>query len=79
MMLSKDNIATGIGLLRDLLAVILSVAILFGADFTNDQVAGILLLVTTLGAFGSWAYTIWKSRQEEDNEINERMVKRLDN
>lgn len=47
---------TGIGLLRDVVAAVLGVAILFGANFSNDQIAGVLLVVTTLGALGTWAW-----------------------
>lgn len=53
---------TGIGLLRDAIAAALALAILFGAHVSNDQVAGILLLVTTVAAFGTWAYGARKSK-----------------
>ena len=51
---------TGLGLLRDVVAAALALAILFNLDISDEQVAGILLLVTTVGAFGTWAY---KSRK----------------
>lgn len=51
---------TGLGLLRDVIAAILALGILFGLSFSDEQVAGILLLVSTLGAFGTWA---WKARK----------------
>lgn len=54
---------TGLGLLRDLVAATLALAILFGAELSDDQVAGVLLLVTTAGAFGTWAYSARKVRK----------------
>lgn len=53
---------TGLGLLRDMVAAALALAILFGVDLTDDQVAGILALIVTAGAFGSWAYSTLKNR-----------------
>ena len=49
-----------LGYLRDFIAAGLGLAILFGADFTDDQIAGILLLVTTAGALISYAYQRWQ-------------------
>ena len=43
-----------IGYIRDLAAAVIGLAILFGANFSNDQVAGILLVVTTAGALVSY-------------------------
>jgi uncharacterized membrane protein YoaK (UPF0700 family) len=51
---------TFVGLLRDFVAAALGLAILFGANFSDDQVAGILLFVTTVVALGTWLY---KSRR----------------
>lgn len=45
-----------IGLVRDVVVAAIGLAILFGANFTDEQVAGILLLITTVGALGSWLY-----------------------
>jgi hypothetical protein len=53
---------TGIGLLRDVFAAALALAILFGVGFSDDQVAGLLLLFTTAGAFGTWAYGAYRRR-----------------
>lgn len=53
---------TGLGLLRDVIAAALALGILFGLSFSDEQVAGILLLATTLGAFGTWAYKSVKSK-----------------
>lgn len=53
---------TGIGLLRDVVAAALGLAILFGVSFTDEQIAGVLLFVTTAGAFGTWAYGAYKAR-----------------
>lgn len=50
------NLKVGLGLLRDVVAASLALAILFGLKLSDDQIAGILLLVTTLGAFGTWVY-----------------------
>lgn len=63
-----DKISMGIGLLRDVFAAALALAILFGASFSDEQVAGILLLVTTVGAFGTWAYTLWRARKSGADE-----------
>lgn len=54
---------TGIGLLRDVIAAGLALAILFGASFTQDQIAGLLLFFTTAAAFGTWAYTAYAARR----------------
>lgn len=50
------NLKVGLGLLRDVVAAALALAILFGLDLSDDQIAGILLLVTTVGAFGTWVF-----------------------
>ena len=52
---------TGLGLLRDIVAAALALLIAFGVHLADNQVAGILLLVTTLGAFGTWAYNARKA------------------
>lgn len=54
---------TVVGLVRDVVAAALALAILFDLNISNDQVAGVLLLVTTLGAFGSWAYGAWQAKK----------------
>ena len=51
-----------LGYLRDFIAAELGVAILFGVNMSDDQVAGILLVVTTGAAFGTYAYGAWKRR-----------------
>lgn len=56
-------IQTGIGLLRDVIAAAIALLILFGVSITDKQVAGILLLFTTVGAFGTWAYGAYKARK----------------
>jgi hypothetical protein len=45
-----------IGLARDFVSAGLGLAILFGLNLTSDQIAGILLVVTTAGALGAHAY-----------------------
>ena len=47
---------TTIGLLRDFIAAVLGVLILFGVDLTDAQIAGVLLVVTTGAAFGTYVY-----------------------
>lgn len=51
-----DTGATLIGLIRDAVAAVIGLAILFGVNWSDDQVAGILLVVTTVGALVSWLY-----------------------
>jgi hypothetical protein len=48
--------ATLLGLLRDVVAAALALAILFNLNISDEQVAGVLLLVTTVGALGAWIY-----------------------
>lgn len=43
-----------IGYIRDLVAAIVGLAILFGVNWTDQQSAGILLVVTTGGALVSY-------------------------
>lgn len=47
---------TALGLIRDFLAAAIGLAILFGASFSDDQIAGILLVVTTGVALATYAY-----------------------
>lgn len=56
---------TGLGLLRDVIAAALALAILFGLSISDDQVAGILLLITTAGAFGTWAYRAYSAQRKQ--------------
>lgn len=51
---------TLLGLTRDFIAAGLGLAILFGVHLTNDQVAGILLVVSTGVALG--AYCLQRAR-----------------
>ena len=46
----------GLGLLRDAVAAGLGLLILFGVDFSDEQVAGLLLFFTTAAAFGSYLF-----------------------
>lgn len=55
-----DKIATGIGLLRDAIAATLGLLILFGVELSDAQIAGILLVVTTFAALGTWLYALRK-------------------
>ena len=64
----NGRITMGLGLIRDLVAAIVGLLILFGVDLTNDQVAGILLVVATAGALGSWIYQMRKSGGTEPVE-----------
>lgn len=45
---------TALGLLRDVIAAGLGLAILFNVAISDDQIAGILLLVTTVGALAAY-------------------------
>lgn len=45
---------TLLGLLRDFWAALVGLAVLFGAGWTDTQVAGILLVATTGAALVSW-------------------------
>ena len=47
---------TFIGVLRDFIAAVLGLLILFGVDLTDAQIAGVLLVVTTGAAFGTYVY-----------------------
>lgn len=57
------NTSTIIGLLRDFVAAGLGLAILFGLNFTDEQIAGVLLVVTTAGALGTYLYGQFKSKK----------------
>ncbi len=50
------------GYLRDLVAAVLGCALLFGLKLDNQQIGGILLVVTTAVAFGTYLY---KARKGE--------------
>ncbi len=54
-------VKTAIGLLRDFIAAVLGLLILFGVDLTDEQVAGLLLVVTTGAALGTYIYDRVKS------------------
>lgn len=56
-----DTTSIIIGLIRDVVAAVVGLAILFGAGWTDEQVAGILLVVTTVGALGSYAWAQYKA------------------
>jgi hypothetical protein len=58
--MNTDKIATGIGLLRDATAATLGLLILFGVDLTDAQISGVLLVVTTFAALGTWLFAIRK-------------------
>jgi hypothetical protein len=62
--MTSTAIATVLGLIRDLVSAIIGLLILFGVGLSDDQIAGILLVVTTAGALGSWAYLAWQQKQE---------------
>lgn len=53
---TTTNMTTLLGLLRDFAAALIGVLILFGVDWTQEQVAGVLLLVTVALALASWVY-----------------------
>lgn len=53
---------TAIGLFRDFVAAVLGLLILFGVNLTDAQIAGLLLVVTTGAALGTFLYGQWKGR-----------------
>lgn len=53
---------TAIGLVRDFVAAVLGLLILFGVNLTDAQIAGLLLVVTTGAALGTFLYGQWKGR-----------------
>lgn len=63
--MNSTTIATLLGLVRDLCAAVVGLLILFGVNLSDDQVAGILLVVTTAGALGSWTFLLWQKNQAE--------------
>lgn len=46
-----------LGYARDLIAAVIGLAILFGAGFTDAQVTGLLLVVSTAGALATYVYS----------------------
>jgi hypothetical protein len=54
-------VKTAIGLFRDFIAAVLGLLILFGVDLTDEQIAGLLLVVTTGAAFGTYVYDVVQS------------------
>lgn len=56
-----DTGATILGLIRDVVAAALGLAILFNLNISDEQIAGVLVLVTTVGALASWAYNARKA------------------
>lgn len=55
---------TLIGLMRDFIAAGLELAILFGAGFSDEQTAGILLVASTGLALGTWGYKAWRASRD---------------
>lgn len=47
-----------LGLFRDFVVAVIGLGILFGVNVSQEQIAGILLVVTTAAALGTWA---WKA------------------
>lgn len=45
-----------LGYIRDLAAAVIGLLILFNVPISEDQIAGILLVLTTAGAFGSYLW-----------------------
>lgn len=64
-----DSGAVLIGLIRDVVAAVIGLAILFGVSWSDEQVAGILLVVTTVGALASWAYATYSKRPPDAPEL----------
>lgn len=55
--------STALGLVRDFIAAALGLAILFGANLSDDQIAGVLLVVSTGVALAAWAYQAYDARR----------------
>lgn len=55
-----------IGYFRDLVAAVLGLLILFGVDLTDAQLAGVLLVVSTGGAFGAYVWAAYRQRHAAD-------------
>lgn len=64
--MTQEQLTLGLGLFRDIFAAGLALAILFNVDITEDQVAGVLLLITTIGAFASWIFLLKKQSSTPD-------------
>lgn len=61
--MTQEQITMGLGLLRDVIAAGLALAIFFNLNISDEQVAGVLLFVTTVGALVSWLFLIKKTGQ----------------
>lgn len=48
---------TLLGYIRDFVVAVIALLIIFGVEISEDAIAGILLLVTTAFALGSYIYT----------------------
>lgn len=57
---------TALGLIRDFVAAVLGLLILFGVNFSDEQIAGVLLVVTTAAALGSWAWVAYRDRRRQE-------------
>jgi MFS-type transporter involved in bile tolerance (Atg22 family) len=55
-----DTTSTIIGLIRDAVAAVIGLAILFGVNWSDEQTAGILLVVTTVGALGAYLWAQYR-------------------
>jgi len=59
------------GLLRDFVVAVVGVLIIIGVDISDQLLAGILLILTTGLAMGTWAYKAWKaSRPQPVQPVN---------
>lgn len=59
--MTQEQITMGLGLLRDVVAAALGLAILFNLNISDEQIAGVLMLITTVGAFASWFFLVRKT------------------
>lgn len=50
-----------LGYLRDFVVAVIGVCVLFGLSISNQQIAGILLVLSTGFALGSYLYTRYKA------------------
>lgn len=52
---------TAIGLFRDFVAAVLGMLIVFGVNLTDAQIAGLLLVVTTGAALGTYLWDRYRA------------------
>lgn len=59
--MNNGRFAVLVGLVRDFVAALVGLAILFNAPITEDQKTGITLVVLTALALGTWVYRSFRA------------------